>query len=340
MNLTAQEAAAFLQSRDGYLILTHRRPDGDTIGCAVALCRALRQTGKPAFVLPNADATVLFDPYWGDTPAPRDFIPETVVSVDIASLSLFPENALPYRDQVELCIDHHPSNEGFGKRNCVESDKAACGEILYTICTHLLSPRESLPQEVALPLYLAVSTDTGCFVYANTTADTHRTAAALMETGIDFFAVNKRHFRTKSRRRIALEAALMGSLEFFHGGRGVFLTVPRSLMESLGATENDAEDLVEAEPAHRGQRPGERHGGLPPPGRRRPRHGRRGYPHREPGAGKGPDSGGRGPGEALVKRRGRRGMAREGRPKGKKIGKNPPFPLTSPAASAILIKRK
>ena len=64
MNLTAQEAAAFLQSRDGYLILTHRRPDGDTIGCAVALCRALRQTGKTAFVLPNADATVLFDPYW------------------------------------------------------------------------------------------------------------------------------------------------------------------------------------------------------------------------------------------------------------------------------------
>ena len=97
--------------------------------------------------------------------------------------------------------------------------------------------------EVALPLYVAVSTDTGCFVYANTTANTHRVAAALLETGIDYFSVNKRHFRTKSRRRIALESALLGGMEFFHEGRGVFMAVPISLMERLGATENDAEDL-------------------------------------------------------------------------------------------------
>ncbi len=244
MNLTAQEAAAFLQSRDGYLILTHRRPDGDTIGCAVALCRALRQTGKTAFVLPNADATVLFDPYWGDTPAPRDFIPETVVSVDIASLSLFPENALPYRDQVELCIDHHPSNEGFGKRNCVESDKAACGEILYTICTHLLSPRESLPQEVALPLYLAVSTDTGCFVYSNTTPNTHTVAAALMATGVDFRAVNKRHFRTKSYVRLRLESRMIETMDLHHNGQTAIAAISLEDMAQLHAAEADVEDIA------------------------------------------------------------------------------------------------
>ena len=96
---------------------------------------------------------------------------------------------------------------------------------------------------MALPLYAAVSTDTGCFVYANTTADTHRVAAALLETGIDYFAVNKRHFRTKSRRRLALEADLLGNMEFFHEGRGVFMAASRALMERVGATENDAEDL-------------------------------------------------------------------------------------------------
>ena len=96
---------------------------------------------------------------------------------------------------------------------------------------------------MALPLYVAVSTDTGCFVYANTTANTHRVAAALLETGIDYFAVNKRHFRTKSRKRIALEAALLGGMEFFHEGRGVFMAVPIALMERVGASENDAEDL-------------------------------------------------------------------------------------------------
>ena len=88
-----------------------------------------------------------------------------------------------------------------------------------------------------------MATDTGCFVYANTTANTHRTAAALLETGIDYFSVNKRHFRTKTRKRIAIEAELMGKADFFHEGRGVFLTIPLSMMERVGADENDLEDI-------------------------------------------------------------------------------------------------
>ena len=60
--MTIQEAAAFLAAHDGYLILTHVRPDGDTVGSAAALCRGLRQLGKRAFVLPNPEATALFTP--------------------------------------------------------------------------------------------------------------------------------------------------------------------------------------------------------------------------------------------------------------------------------------
>ena len=242
-DLTSRQAAEFLRSRDGFLILTHRRPDGDTIGCAVALCRALRHIGKTAYVLPNADATSLFDPYWGDTPAPDSFVPETVVSVDIASLGLFLEKAEPYRDRVELCIDHHPSNEGFGKRNCVEADKAACGEILYDICADLLGS-QSLPQDVALPLYLAVSTDTGCFVYANTTPHTHRAAAALMEQGIDFQALNKRHFRTKSMRRMKLEGLILQNMHLYHGGTVAVAPISLDMMAQAGATSEDTDDLA------------------------------------------------------------------------------------------------
>ena len=118
-------------------------------------------------------------------------------------------------------------------------EKAACGEIIYEICREL----GEITQEVALPLYAAVSTDTGCFLYANTTADTHRVAAALMDTGIDYTSVNKRHFRTKTKKRLALEADMLAHMEFFHEGRGVFMFVPQELMQRLGADENDAEDL-------------------------------------------------------------------------------------------------
>ena len=237
--MTVQEAAALLRSKDQILILTHRRPDGDTIGCAAGLCAALRQLGKTAYVLENPEVTdinrVYVEAYW----APADFAPDFVVSVDIAAKQLFYPAAETYLSRVDLAIDHHPSQEFFAKETCLEADRAACGEILYAICKEL----GKITPEVALPLYAAVATDTGCFVYANTTANTHAVAAELLKTGIDYFAVNKRHFRTKSRRRLALEADMLANMEFFDEGRGVFMSVPRSLMDSLQATENDAEDL-------------------------------------------------------------------------------------------------
>lgn len=246
MTVDIHQSAAFLRERDDFLILTHRRPDGDTIGCAIALCRALRHAGKTAFVLPNADATSLFDPYWGDTPAPGDFAPQTVVSVDIASLGLLPDNALPYREKIDLAIDHHPSNEGFGAHNCVESDKAACGEILYAVIRELLDTPEGacLPADVALPLYLAVSTDTGCFVYSNTTPNTHLVAAALMGSGIDFKAVNKRHFRTKSYVRLRLESRMIETMDLHHEGQTAIAAISLEDMARFGATEADVEDIA------------------------------------------------------------------------------------------------
>lgn len=237
--ITAREAAALLRRQDNILILTHRRPDGDTIGCAAGLCLALRQLGKTAFLLKNPDVTkvnsVYAEPCW----APEGFAPEFVVSVDIAAKGLFFPEAEAYFDRVGLAIDHHPSFEGFGAAWCVDPSRAACGEIVYEICREL----GDVTAEIALPLYAAVSTDTGCFLYANTTANTHRVAAALLDTGIDYYAVNKRHFRTKTRPRIAVETALLGGAEFFHEGRCVFLCLPLEMMDRAGATENDLEDI-------------------------------------------------------------------------------------------------
>ena len=237
--MTTNEAAALLRGHNHILILTHRRPDGDTVGCGAALCVALRQLGKTAWMLYNPDITDTNGVYAQGLWAPEDFVPEFVVAVDIAARSLFFPGSEQYIDRVDLAVDHHPSQEFFAAQTCLEADKAACGEIVYEICREL---GEITPQ-VALPLYAAISTDTGCFVYANTTANTHRVAAALIDTGIDYFSVNKRHFRTKSRKRLALEADLLSHMEFFHEGKGVFMSVPLSLMEQIGATENDAEDL-------------------------------------------------------------------------------------------------
>ena len=237
--LTVSETAALLRTFDNVLILTHVRPDGDTVGCAAALCAGLRALGKTAYLLPNPELTNTTTPYFAPYAAPEDFMPEKVVSTDIATVGLFPENAKPYIGRIDLAIDHHPSFESFGKANIVRPEAAACGELMYDILANL----GPITSEIALPLYVAVSTDTGCFVYNNTSAQTHAVAAALMRTGIDFKTVNKVFFRTKTRKRMQLEGAMLDTMEFFDRDRVAVLSVPISLMERVQATESDAEDL-------------------------------------------------------------------------------------------------
>ena len=237
--LTVSETAALLRSFDNVLILTHVRPDGDTVGCAAALCAGLRALGKTAYLLPNPELTVTTAPYFRPYEAPADFLPDKVVSTDIATLGLLPENARRYAGRIDLAIDHHPSFEHFGAANIVRPEAAACGELMYSILAHL----GPITAEMALPLYVAVSTDTGCFAYGNTSANTHAVAAALMSTGIDYHTVNKVFFRTKSRKRMQLEGAMLSTAEFYDRDRVAVLSVPISLMEKVGATESDAEDL-------------------------------------------------------------------------------------------------
>ncbi len=238
--MTYLEAADFLQSHDNYLLLTHKRPDGDTIGSAVGLCELLRGLGKTAHLLASLDATSIFADYLDGHVAPEGFQPDTVVSVDVASLGLLPDNAAPYREGIDLAIDHHTSNEFFAKETCLEADKAACGEIIWKICGQLgvMNPA------IAAPLYVAVSTDTGCFVYGNTTPHTHRVAAALMEQNIPYQALNKKHFRTKSMKRMKVESLILQNMELYHGGRVAVAPVSLELMAQAEATNDDLEDIA------------------------------------------------------------------------------------------------
>lgn len=238
-HLTVQEAAARLRQMDNVLLLTHVRPDGDTIGSAAALCQALRDMGKTAYLLYNPEITDTYAPYAAPYWAPEGFTPSHIVSTDIAALNLLPDNAAPYASRVELAIDHHGSHGFFAPNVCLDAEAAACGEIIY----HIIRALTAVTPAIAMALYVAISTDTGCFVYTNTTADTHRIAAALLETGIDVGPVNKVLFRTKSKTRLAMEARMVADMELYDSDRVVVMSIPLSLRQELQATEADIEEL-------------------------------------------------------------------------------------------------
>ena len=234
--MNAAQTAAFLKEHDNYLILTHIRPDGDTLGCGSALCLALRNLGKTAWMLESQDAITMFRGYLEGCIAPADFVPDTVVSVDTASEGMFPPNAEEYKGKVDFAIDHHGSNTGYAAQTWMVAERAACGEMIFELVEEL----GVMDAEIAKRLYVAVATDTGCFMYSNT----HKVAAALMDQGIDVYPLNKVHFRTKTYKRFLLESAIVRDMELYQDGTIVVAPISLAMMDAIGATSEDSDDIA------------------------------------------------------------------------------------------------
>ena len=163
--MTVKETAAFLRQHDNYLILTHKRPDGDTIGCAAALCEGLRALGRTAWICPHTEETHLFTPYLEGRLAPEGYVPETVVSVDIAARSLFTRAGEPgWRGGLIWPLTTTLPGVLCG----ADLPGRWAGRLRRADLRHPPGTRPHHPA-MAVPLYVAVSTDTGCFQYSNTT---------------------------------------------------------------------------------------------------------------------------------------------------------------------------
>ncbi len=237
--MTNRETADFLRQHDNYLIINHCRPDGDAVGSAAALCLGLRQMGKRAVVWKNPETTERYRPYLAGLETETVPPDATIVSVDMSTEGLLPQNGKDFAGKTALCIDHHMSNDGYARHTNVQPPKSACGEVLLEILRELgpISPK------MAEALYLAISTDTGCFQYSNVTGDTLRAAAELKELGADTFSINKLMFGTKTIARLRLESAMTQSAEFYARGLVCVCCLSRAQMEELGATEDDVDDI-------------------------------------------------------------------------------------------------
>lgn len=238
--LTVKEAANLLSLHNNFVILTHKRPDGDTLGCGAALCSALRRAGKRAYLLRNGGATEKFVPFIERFYTRRGFqiTNEYIVTVDVASSNMLGDRL---QLNVDLAIDHHESNSRFANNLLLDSTASACGEIILKVIKELCG---SVTKEEADLLYIALSTDTGCFQYGNTNAASFRAAAELCELNADVAKLNQLFFRTFSKARIALEGAIMSSLRSYSAGRITMAVITRKMVEASGAGDDDMEDLA------------------------------------------------------------------------------------------------
>ncbi|MCR5816770.1 MAG: bifunctional oligoribonuclease/PAP phosphatase NrnA [Ruminococcus sp.] len=236
------ELKEIFESHDNILILTHKSPDGDTLGCGFALCAYLRDIGKKANVINNENFPVrynfLYDGYYV-----QDFEPQFIVAVDVADKSLFGSHLTQYMEDgaVDVCIDHHISNRGYAKRTFLDGKASAAALILFE---YFKTIGYKISDFIAMCLYTAIATDTGCFKYQNTTPKTHIAAAELMQYDIGFEHINRKMFDVKSKGRIKVEQSVINNMEYYFNDRCTMIVITTELMNNCGAEPAEFEGLA------------------------------------------------------------------------------------------------
>ena len=237
MKISVKECADILREKDNILILTHANPDGDTLGSGFALCRALMKIGKICAVI-NADDIPKKYNYLFDDIVEIKFKPDYVVAVDVATVKLL--GGLEEQYKIDMCIDHHSTNTEYANLLLLEDVPAAC-QIMYEV---VLALGVEVDKKIADCLYTGLTTDTGCFRYDSTTAQTYRVAADLIDAGADNGRINRIMFETKSKTYARLERLAIESMRFYEHERVAVITVTQEMFQLTGSNAQETEGLA------------------------------------------------------------------------------------------------
>ncbi len=230
----------FLKEKDNFLIITHRSPDGDTLGSAYALLMGLKQLGKKGKIICGDEIPLKYS-YFTSAVTMDNVKRPTIIAVDIASTKLFGSLEDEYKNKVALSIDHHKTNTNYAKINYVDDSFGSNCEIIYNI---LLKLEVTITKVMADALYTGISTDTGCFKFSNTTATSHLVAAKLMELGVNTHEIDRLMFDTKSLSRIELEKIAYQNLEIYSHGKIAIVAITNDEFRGCGCMDDDFDGIT------------------------------------------------------------------------------------------------
>lgn len=237
-----------LRAADKLLLTTHENPDGDALGSLVGMHGVLTQLGKDAlmficaheFPLPH-ELRHLESPEIITEPPP-DMDERVAVFLDCGNIDRMPVDFLKGNGVRILNIDHHHDNTRFGMANLVDPAASCTAEIVWRLARELGA---ELTERIAVALYVGLITDTGRFMYENTSADAHVMAAELIEAGVEPHRVFSRIYESLPVARVRLLQRALASLERYDGGTVARLHLTVADFEQTGAIENDSEGIVD-----------------------------------------------------------------------------------------------
>jgi phosphoesterase RecJ-like protein len=248
-----QKIQALITKGRRFVLTTHVNPDGDSIGCEIALAQYLQQLGKSVSIFNHSvtpENYEFLDPlgdiqlFETDQHAEVVRQSDAIFILDISDWQrlrelgkLLQEMSIP-----KICLDHHPRNQPFADLDVIHPQASSTGELIYELLTSLHAKIEG---RMAQALYTAVMTDTGSFRFSNTTPGAHQVAAALLAAGVEPNLIYQNVYESQPPNRMKLLAHILSHLNYEARGRLVWFVVTQEVMQSTGTQPRDTEGFAD-----------------------------------------------------------------------------------------------
>lgn len=236
MNFSFEQIATLLEGSNTIMLTAHKQPDGDCLGSMLALYHYLVQMGKNVGMVIDDDIPTLYHFLPGqeiiNKPTANVINADLLIVLDASDV----ERIGKVKEHINapiLNIDHHVSNTKFADYCYLDTQSAATGEIILQLLTML---KASITVDMATCLYTAIATDCGFFRYANTSVQTMRYAATLMEYGALPHVISE-HMEAKPLTSILTLGKVLETLEVHHQGKIATITILSDILSNLDNTE-------------------------------------------------------------------------------------------------------
>lgn len=248
LNAAADALRGALRYADELTLACHVGPDGDALGSMLGLGLAARDAGmkvrasfgSPFVMPPNLEflpSDLLVAP--GDLPAE----PKLMIALDAGSSNRLGELAANASKAGTLVVlDHHVTNEGFGDISVVDTSAAATGELVFDLLGLLDWP---ITGEIANCLHTALVTDTGRFIYANTSERTLQIAAKLVAAGANPTEIGRHVYEESPFGYLKAAGAAMSRAELDTETRFVSTFITQADLNAAGIDWGDIDNLID-----------------------------------------------------------------------------------------------
>ncbi len=226
------------------LIVCHIRPDGDCLGAGFALTRIAQKLGKTVDFVTDSDKPTSYsfikDYHLLNEKKLQKY--DLAIAVDCADDARLGRYLAPFLSaKYSINIDHHETNNYYGKENHVAPEISSTCELVYS----LIKDEDVIDEQIATDLYLGLSTDTGNFMHSNTTPSTLLVASELLAKGANHTSIVNDFYKNNTKNKVMLIAKAIESMRFFENDRVVVITITAKTLKDCGCTILDTEGLID-----------------------------------------------------------------------------------------------